>query len=217
VPCSNGNFVKENLLKTNLSAHETIASEIKHMINQNEQIENVTFQALAHPTRRTIIRIVQSRNQGISYTELITELGMSTGKLNYHLEQLKGLIEKNSSQHYVLTPFGKKAIEHLNLINQKISPDDEKYVKIAVLSQKTSLQPIVKAILTISVVLSAVLTSIWVYLTYIISVEGAPIIIYVIMPVLIAVGVALIGILIYALVKAPMWIKRFEQKFFGEN
>ncbi len=96
------------------------------MINQNEQIENVTFQALAYPTRRTIIRIVQSRNQGISYTELITELGMSTGKLNYHIEQLKGLIEKNSSQHYVLTPFGKKANEHLNLINQKISPDDEK-------------------------------------------------------------------------------------------
>jgi DNA-binding transcriptional ArsR family regulator len=52
------------------------------MMNQNEQIENVTFQALAHPTRRTIIRLVQSRTQGISYTELITELGMSTGKLN---------------------------------------------------------------------------------------------------------------------------------------
>ncbi len=150
--CNNGKFVKENLLKTNLSAHQTIVSEDKQMINQNEQIENVTFQALAHPTRRTIIRIVESRNQGISYTELITELGMSTGKLNYHLEQLKGLIEKNSNQHYVLTPFGKKAIEHLNLIEQKISSEDEKYVKIAVLSQKTSLQPIVKAFLAISIV-----------------------------------------------------------------
>ena len=187
------------------------------MLNQNEQIETVTFQALAHPIRRTIIRIVQSRNQGISYTELITELGMSTGKLNYHIEQLKGLIEKNSSQHYVLTPFGKKAIEHLNLIDQKISPDDEKYVKIAVLSQKTSIQPIVKALLAISIALSAVVTSIWVYLAYIISFEGAPVIIYVIMPVLIAVGFALIGILVYALIKSPMWIKRFEQKFFGEN
>lgn len=176
------------------------------MTNQNEQIENVTFQALAHPTRRTIIRIVQSRNQGISYTELITELGMSTGKLNLHLDQLKGLIEKNSSQHYVLTPFGKKAIEHLNLIDQKNSSDDEKYVKIAVLSQKTGLQPIVKALLAISIALSGIVTTVWAYLAYIISVEGAPVMIYVIMPVLIAVGFALIGILVYALVKAPMWI-----------
>ena len=137
------------------------------MTSQNEQIENVTFQALAHQIRRTIIRLVESRNQGISYTELITELGMSTGKLNYHLEQLKGLIEKNSNQRYVLTPFGKKALEHLDLIEQKISSEDEKYVKIAVLSQKTSLQPIVKAFLSISIVLSAVLTAIWVFLTYV--------------------------------------------------
>jgi predicted transcriptional regulator len=214
---NNGNFVKEKLLKTNLSAHETIASEVKYMLNQNEQIENVTFQALAHPTRRTIIRIMQSKNQGVSYTELISELGMSTGKLNYHLEQLKGLIEKNNKQQYVLTPFGKKAIEHLNLIEQRISSDDEKYVKIAVLSQKMTLQPIVKALLTISIVLSAVLTAVWVYLAYIIIIEGAPIIIYGIMPVLIAVGFALIGILVYALVKTPLWIKRFEQRFFGET
>jgi hypothetical protein len=62
------------------------------MMTQNEIIENVTFQALAHPTRRTIIRIVQSKNQGISYTELITELGMSTGKLNYS----SGAIERSN-------------------------------------------------------------------------------------------------------------------------
>lgn len=187
------------------------------MMNQNEQIENVTFQALAHQTRRTIIRLVQSRNQGISYTELITELGMSTGKLNYHLEQLKGLIEKNSNQHYILTPFGKKAVEHLNMIEQKISSEDEKYVKIAVLSQKTSLQPIVKAFLTISIVLSAVLTTIWGYLAYIIITEGAPVIVYILLPVLIAVGFGLLGSLVYALVRAPSWVKRFEQRFFGEN
>ena len=35
--------------------------------------------------------------------------------------------------------------------------------------------------------------------------------------VLIAAGVGLLGSLVYALVRAPSWIKRFEQKFFGEN
>jgi hypothetical protein len=184
------------------------------MMNQHEQIENITFQALSHQTRRTIIRIVRSRSP--SYTELITELGMSTGKLNYHLDQLKGLIEKNNSQHYVLTPFGKKTVEHLDLIDQKISPEDEKYVKIAFFSQKTSLQPIVKSFLAVGIVLAAVLTSIWGCLTYIMITEGAPIIIYILMPILIAVGLSLLGILVYALVKAPSWVKRFEQRFFSE-
>jgi predicted transcriptional regulator len=187
------------------------------MINHTEQIENVTFQALAHSTRRTIIRLIQSKDQGISYTELIVELRMSTGKLNYHLDQLKGLIEKNSNQHYILTPFGKKATEHLNLIEQKISSEDEKYVKIAVLSQKTSLQPIVKAFLSISIALSAVLTAVWVFLLYVFITEGAPLIIFILMPVLIAVGFGLLSTLVYALVKAPSWVKRFEQRFFGEK
>jgi predicted transcriptional regulator len=187
------------------------------MMNQNEQIKDVTFQALAHSTRRTIIRLIQSKSQGISYTELITELGMSTGKLNYHLEQLKGLIEKNSNQKYVLTSFGKKALEPLNLIEQKTSPEDEKYVKIAAFSQKTSLQPIVKAFLAISIALSAILTAVWVFLAYVFITEGAPIIVIILMPVLIGVGFGLLGTLIYALVRAPSWMKRFEQRFFGEN
>ena len=85
------------------------------------------------------------------------------------------------------------------------------------LSQKTSLQPIVKAFLTISIVLSAVLTAVWVFLAYVFIVEGAPLIVFILMPVLIAVGFGLLGTLIYALVKAPSWVKRFEQRFFEEN
>ena len=187
------------------------------MLTQNVQIENVTFQALAHPTRRTIIRIVRSRSQGVSYTELITELGLSAGKLNYHLEQLKGVLEKNSNNLYVLTPFGQKAVEHLNLIEQRMSSDDEKYVKIAALSQKASLQPIVKAFLIINMVLMVVFISLWGYIGYIAIMEGAPVIVYVLLPVLIAVGFSILGVLAYALVKTPTWLKRFEQRFFGEN
>jgi hypothetical protein len=116
-----------------------------------------------------------------------------------------------------LTPFGKKALEHLDLIDQKISSEDEKYVKIAFLSQKTSLQPIAKAFLTISILLSAILTAIWVFLAYVFITEGAPTIVYFLMPVLIAVGFVLIGAFVYALAKTPVWVKRFEKRFFGEN
>jgi hypothetical protein len=65
--------------------------------------------------------------------------------------------------------------------------------------------------------MSAVLVTIWGYLTYIIIIEGAPIIVYILMPVLIAAGFGLLASLIYSLVKTPSWIKRFEQKYFGEN
>ena len=187
------------------------------MLTHNEEIETITFHALTHPTRRTIIRIVQLRNQGVSYTELITELGLSTGKLNYHLEQLKGLIEKNSNYYYVLTPFGEKVVEHLNLIEQRASSEDEKYVKIAALSQKASLQPTVKTFLIISVVMIGFFISIWGYFGYMAIVEGAPIIVYIILPVLMAIGFSILGLLVYALVKTPKWIKRFEQRYFGET
>jgi hypothetical protein len=142
---------------------------------------------------------------------------LSTGKLNYHLDQLNGLIEKNASHFYVLTPFGEKAVEHLNLIEQKMSSEDEKYVKIAARSQKTSLQPIAKAFLTIGVVMSAVFISIWGSILYIAATEGAPLIAYILLPILIAVGFGLLSLLIYTLVKTPSWIKRFEQKYLAGN
>ncbi len=186
------------------------------MSSDNEQIETVTFHALTHPTRRTIIRIVQSRNQGVSYTELISELGLSTGKLNYHLEQLRGLLEKDSSHYYVLTPFGEKAVEHLALIEQRVSSDDQKYVKTAALAQRTSLQPIVKAFLIIGVAMMGFFISIWGYFGYMAMTQGAPVIIYVILPVLITIGSTILGLLVYALLKTPQWIKRFEQRHFGE-
>lgn len=68
------------------------------MFEFKDQIENIVFQALSHPIRRTILKIIASRPNGVPYTELIMELGLSTGKLNYHLEQLGGLIGKNDER-----------------------------------------------------------------------------------------------------------------------
>jgi hypothetical protein len=186
------------------------------MSTQNEQIENVTFQALAHPIRRTIIRLVQSRSQGITYTELLTDVGLPTGKLNYHLEQLKGIIEKDNSSNYVLTSFGKKAVEHLNLIEQRTNNEDQKYVQIAALTQKSSLQPIVKSFLIITIVMMGVFTGLWFYIGYITFMQGAPTVVYVLLPIGLAVGISLLVVAVYALLKTPAWLRRFEQRFFGE-
>ncbi len=186
------------------------------MSTQNEQIENVTFQALAHPIRRTIIRLVQSRSQGVTYTELLTDIGLPTGKLNYHLEQLKGVIEKDSNSAYVLTSFGKKAVEHLNLIEQRTSVDDGEYVQIAVLTKKGSLQPIIKSFLIITIVMMGVFTGLWFYIGYIAFMQGAPTVVFVLLPIGFAVGISVLAVSVYALLKAPAWLRRFEQRFFGE-
>jgi DNA-binding transcriptional ArsR family regulator len=185
------------------------------LFETKDQIENIVFQALSHPIRRTILKIIASRPAGVPYTELIMELTLSTGKLNYHLEQLGGLIGKNNVHHYVLTPFGKKALNQLNLITQDLSPEDEKYIRIAEAAQKSSLQPALKSFLAVNIVASSTMVLVLIYVAYMAITEGAPIIVYLLLPILIAVGLGLTASFILALKKTPDWIKRFERRFFG--
>ena len=184
------------------------------MHDLKSQVENAIFQALAHPIRRTILKIVASTNT-VTYSDLITELQLPTGKLNYHLEQLEGFIEKNSDRKYVLTPLGRKALDQLNLITQEISANDEKYLKAAALAQKTSLQPAIRSFLLISLAFALILVFLWSYLAFLVFTEGAPTIVYVLLPLLLAVGVSLIGTLAYALLKSPDWVRRLEHRLLG--
>jgi len=142
------------------------------------------------------------------------ELGLSTGKLNYHIDQLGGLIGKNDEHSYILTSFGKKALNQLNLITQDLSPEDEKYVRIAEASQKSSLQPALKSFLTVNIIASLTIVMVLIYVAYMAITEGAPIIVYVLLPILIAIGLGLTASFILALKKTPEWIKRFERRFF---
>jgi DNA-binding transcriptional ArsR family regulator len=100
--------------KTDLRRSPQIVSRERTMFEPEEQVENIIFQALAHPMRRTILKIIAYRPEGVSYTDLITEMGLSTGKLNYHLEQLEGLTVKNERHYYVLTSLGTKALNQLS-------------------------------------------------------------------------------------------------------
>jgi len=185
------------------------------MFEPEEQVESVVFQALANPMRRSILKIVAYRAEGLSYTDLVSELGLSTGKLNYHLEQLSGLLGKNEKHYYVLTSLGKKALNQLNLIKEELSTDDEKCVRIAEASQKSSLQPLFRSFLLVGIAFSLVFISIWVYLVYIAISEGSPVIVYVLLPFLIAIGVSLLSTLILALKRHPYWVKRLEQRLLG--
>lgn len=185
------------------------------MFEAEENVESVIFQALSHPMRRTILRIIGSRPEGISYSELIAELNLSTGKLNYHIEQLQGLIERDTNHRYVLTSFGRKALNQLEQLKREVSPEDENFVKMAESSQQSSLQPTLRSFLLLKIAFSFLILFMWGYMAYIAITEGAPIIVYVILPVLFIIGLGLLASLVLALKKTPVWLKRLERRLLG--
>jgi len=59
------------------------------------------FSALNHPIRRKIIEML-ARNS-VTYTYMLEELNIDTGKLNFHLKKLEDLIAKDEKGLYKLT------------------------------------------------------------------------------------------------------------------
>jgi predicted transcriptional regulator len=181
------------------------------------ELEEAIIQALAHESRRTMLKIISSSEKGASYTELMVELGISTGKLNYHLKTLEGVVEKNKEQKYVLTPLGRRVMSLLSAVTENIDPKYENYVKTARLAQRSTLHPLAKSFIYIGIVWGALILAVWGYLAYIAITEGAPIIVYILLPALFILGSAMLGWLIYALKTAPEIIKRFERRLLGSR
>ncbi len=182
-----------------------------------EEIEEIVFQALAHPMRRSLLKILRSDPNGVSYTELVGELGLSTGKLNYHIEQLGGLIEKNSDRKYILTSLGRKAVNQMSLIEQGIEKEDEKYLHIAEKAKKTSLEPTLKSFLLIGIAGAIMIFVVLATLVYVaVSEANTPVLVFVLLPVFTALDVIIIVALIRAFRKAPAWLRRFERRFFAD-
>lgn len=69
----------------------------------------LTYNALRHPTRRKILKLLSKRSK--TYTEIMNELDLDKGLLNYHLENLLGLIKKDKEDKYTLSNAGWSAID----------------------------------------------------------------------------------------------------------
>lgn len=99
-------------------------------------IEKVVIQALAHEIRRNLLRLLQA--EPYSFTELMRIFDVSSGKLNYHLNQVAGFIGKNkATEKYELTSLGQKAVEFLNEWHQNLSNTERSLLYNAYTSQKT--------------------------------------------------------------------------------
>jgi predicted transcriptional regulator len=184
------------------------------MTKPTDEIETVIFQALSHPMRRTIITILDSNSKGALYTELITELGLPTGKMNYHIDQLEGLIEKNEEHRYVLTTLGKKALNQLKQLKNDVTDEDMKYLRTAEKSQRASLEPTVKSFIVIGIITSSAVTVALAILAFIaITQGGTPTLMILLLLFGLAIEVAVLAALIYALRKTPAWLRRLERRF----
>lgn len=175
-----------------------------------EEVEEVIFQALVSSERREIMRLVHSQEGGATYSEILGELGLTTGNLNYHLKQLAGLLEKDDERRYRLSPLGENAIAILRGVDIPENLGD--YVYAARESQTLSIHPFVTRLLMMAVAFDGLFLFIWGYLAYIAFTEGAPVFVYVVLAFLLVAGAVVFVELIKALRTAPEYVRKFERR-----
>lgn len=175
-----------------------------------DEVEEVVFQALASTERREILRIIRTREGGASYSEILGELALTTGNLNYHLKQLEGLVEKDEARRYRLTPLGERAMSVLRSVD---APEDlGDYVSAAKASQSLSVHPFVSRFLMMAVVFDCFFLVVWGFIAYMAVTEGAPLFVYGVLVFLLIIGVVVLVWLIKAVRTAPEYVKRLERR-----
>jgi hypothetical protein len=88
--------------------------------NTENELDDLIIKALGHPERKNILRIVGSYTEGVTYTGILGESGLSTGRLNYHLGELEGFLERGQERLYSLSGIGKKAVATIEFINKDV-------------------------------------------------------------------------------------------------
>jgi predicted transcriptional regulator len=99
------------------------------MDSRREDVEELIIQGFGHKERRNILKIISVAPQGAVYSDILGELGLNTGRMNYHLKQLEGLIERNGDRKYHLTPLGKRALTVLSSMTDDLENGYEEYLQ----------------------------------------------------------------------------------------
>ena len=175
-----------------------------------EDREELMLNALNHKVRREILRLMESKGS-VTYTHILDRTELPTGKLNYHLKQLSGLIEKTTSDEYQLTPLGVKAVTILRSIQS--NGLDEYFRKVKEVQVK-SISPLMRGLLRGGIVVTVLILGFWGYMGYLLYVEGGPLPVLIILIILYGLGIALLLFLVNALRSAPEYIERLERRIF---
>jgi hypothetical protein len=117
--------------------------------NHESDVEDVIIQGLANQERRKILKIIKLAKNGAIYSDILAELELNSGLLNYHLRQLEGLITKSVQGRYFLTPLGEKALRGLYSMTENLENGYEEYLNKAKIRQQHTVFPKISSILTI--------------------------------------------------------------------
>ena len=64
-------------------------------VTRRYDVEEIFVQALGNRERRNIIEILGTSIDGVTYSEILGEIGLNTGKMNYHLKLLEGVVQRD--------------------------------------------------------------------------------------------------------------------------
>jgi hypothetical protein len=131
-------FTKVFFSKTVLSILSLLLLRVL-TVTRRDEIEEVIVQALGHPERRNIIEILGTSDENVSYSEILGEIGLNTGKMNYHLKLLDGVVERDKNRRYTLTPIGKKAFIILNSMSTDLENGYEEYLSKVKLNKSSGI------------------------------------------------------------------------------
>jgi DNA-binding transcriptional ArsR family regulator len=174
-----------------------------------DALEEALFKALGTDERRDILPIVAGK-ESVSYTQILGELNMTTGNLNYHLKQLEGFVEKDDERKYRLTPLGETATSVLTTAANR--PDGfNGFIELALSSQASSIHPTVANLFRLGLVFNLLILLVWSYLGYVLLIEGGPLFAKVVLGVLICFSVVILTWLIRSLRTAPRYDRRLER------
>jgi len=133
------------------------------MNGRKDEIEDIIIQGLGNQERRNILKIISLADGGTSYSEILGELGLNTGRMNYHLRHLEGVAVRNGDRRYHLTPIGKKALSVLHSMTENLENGYEEYLYRARAAQGSGIAILVNrwfyAILACSISAMIFLTS----------------------------------------------------------
>ena len=90
------------------------------MDKNGNELDDLVIKVLSHKERKRILKIVGSYQEGVNYTGILGETKLSTGRLNYHLGELEGFLDRDEDRLYSLSVLGRKAVATLNFINEDI-------------------------------------------------------------------------------------------------
>ena len=83
-----------------------------------EETYSLIFTSLKHTIRRRIMRMLAEKP--LTYSEILETLGIDSGHLSYHLENLGELAYNDQSGHYHLSSFGRAAVELMSGIEEQV-------------------------------------------------------------------------------------------------